>query len=274
MKIRALCTDIDGTLLDGNRQLSPRTIATIKKLDKNIPIILASSRMPSAMRHLQRELAIMHHPLICFNGGFVIHYENELAKPMVMESVYIPPTICSKIISLSQGADIHVSLYFEDTWHAPARDQWTEREEKITKVNASIASLNSIVDDWHNTNKGAHKVMCMGPAEEINNMQLKLNKMFGDQLHVYRSRDTYIEIAPKSISKATGLELLLKKQYDISMSEVIAFGDNYNDIDLLKSVGLGIAVENAKDEVKAVAKEITLDSKADGVAIAIEKYFS
>src|SRR4051812_35095510 len=99
MKFRALCTDIDGTLLNSNRQLSTRTIAAIKNLDKKIPVILASSRMPSAMRHLQEELDILHHPLICFNGGYILCHENKNSDPQILDSVFIPVDICSGIIS-------------------------------------------------------------------------------------------------------------------------------------------------------------------------------
>lgn len=274
MKIRALCTDIDGTLLDSNRQLSARTIAAIKNLDKNIPVILASSRMPSAMRHLQHELDILDHPLISYNGGYVIHYENGSSSHLSLDSVFIPPTICAQIIDLTKGTSIHVSIYFEDNWYAPAQDEWADREERITKVSPSIVSLNSIIEKWHANNQGAHKIMCMGSVDEIEKMVNDLNNLFSNDIHVYRSRDTYIEIAPRAISKASGLELILKKLYNIDLSEVMAFGDNYNDIELVKAVGLGIAVDNAREEVKAVAKEITANSKEDGVAIAIEKYFN
>ena len=75
---------------------------------------------------------------------------------------------------------------------------------------------------------------------------------------MYHSKSTYLEIAPKEISKASALQLLLDQLYGIDLSEVIAFGDNYNDIELFQAVGLGIAVGNARDEVKAVAKEIIL----------------
>jgi hydroxymethylpyrimidine pyrophosphatase-like HAD family hydrolase len=68
------------------------------------------------------------------------------------------------------------------------------------------------------------------------------------------------------------LKTILQRQYDIDLSEVMAFGDNYNDIDLLQSAGLGIAVANAREEVKVVAKELTLSSIDDGVAVAIEKH--
>ncbi|WP_187262422.1 Cof-type HAD-IIB family hydrolase [Pontibacter beigongshangensis] len=273
MKYRAICTDIDGTLLDSRRELSPRTIATFQKLDKDIPVILASSRMPSALRHLQQELGILDHPMICFNGGYVLIYEGNATAPIVVDTVEIPVSICTDILLRARSTDIHVSLYVEDLWYAPQQDQWTEREERITKVSPTITELDALLGGWQETNTGAHKVMCMGPEEEISVMQEALERTYGEQLHIYRSKETYLEIAPRSISKATALKMILKDRFDIPMEEVVAFGDNYNDIEMLQAVGMGIAVGNARDEVKAVADEITLDSKEDGVAVAVEKYF-
>jgi Cof subfamily protein (haloacid dehalogenase superfamily) len=272
MKFRALCTDIDGTLLDSSRQLSRATIAAIKKLDKKIPVILASSRMPSAMRHLQQELNIMHHPMICFNGGFVIYYDAD-DKIHVLDSVFIPANVCAGIIDLTENTSIHSSLYFEDNWYAPQHDQWTLREETVTKVKAIIQPPKDVIEHWSKHNLGAHKVMCMGRKEEIDDLEKKLINRFSADLNIYRSRPTYIEIAPKQISKGSALALLLERKFDIHPSDVIAFGDNYNDIELLKIAGHGVAVSNANDEVKAVANEITIDSKADGVAVVIQKYF-
>lgn len=273
MKISAICTDIDGTLLDSRRELSPRTIRAIKSLDGKIPVILASSRMPAAMRHLQEELGILDHPLICYNGGYVLHYSAGAVQPVVLDSVQIPVWICSSIATMARSTDIHVSLYTEDRWYAPAQDQWAEREERITKVSASITDLETVLEEWGGEGIGAHKVMCMGPEHQIDAMEKELNTLFHDTLHIYRSRPTYLEIAPRSISKGTALALVLEKLYGLDLQHALAFGDNYNDIDLLKMVGLGIAVENARDEVKGVAKEITLSSIADGVAVAIEQYF-
>jgi Cof subfamily protein (haloacid dehalogenase superfamily) len=273
MPFRALCTDIDGTLLDSSRELSSRTIAAIRQLPPEVPVILASSRMPSAMRHLQRQLGILHHPMICYNGGYVLHFDGPDSEPAVLDSVEIPAGICSVILELSQNTDIHVSLYHRDQWYAPAADHWTAREEKNTKVKATIADLAAVLDHWQQNNLGAHKVMCMGPAGEIAELAAALHHQYNDELHVYKSKSTYLEIAPRQISKATALELLLKERYEIPLSQVVAFGDNYNDIDMLQAVGKGIAVGNAREEVKAVAQEITGNSVEDGVAAAIERYF-
>lgn len=272
MNIKAICSDIDGTLLDSNRQLSSKTISTVKSLANEVPFILASSRMPSAMRHLQAELDILHQPMICFNGGYVLLYNEGEDSPAVVDSVQIPASVCSEILKLSHGTSIHVSLYTEDNWYAPQVDAWTEKEQRVTKVTPEIAALDKILHSWQLNEGGAHKVMCMGSEAEIAEMAAALETRFSNDIFIYRSKSTYLELAPRTISKATALELILKTNFGIQMEETMAFGDNYNDIDMLKAVGKGIAVENAREEVKAVADEITLRSTEDGVAIAIEKH--
>ncbi len=271
MNIRAICTDIDGTLLDKNRQLSPRTLSVFRRIGKDIPIILASSRMPSAMTHLQKELNALQHPLICYNGGFTIHYRGD-NNLHVFNSHGISKDVAEQILTLTRETTIHVSLYQEDQWYAPTFDEWTEREQRITKVSPKITNIATIINQWDENSVGAHKLMCMGPETEIHNLEAALIKGLSDSIHIYRSRPTYLELAPKSVTKATGLELLLHHHYDMDMNEVMAFGDNYNDIELLKHVGLGIAVGNANAQVKQVADEITLNSIDDGVAVAVEKY--
>ncbi|MCJ8165075.1 Cof-type HAD-IIB family hydrolase [Pontibacter sp. E15-1] len=272
MNINAICSDIDGTLLDSQRGLSPRTIRTIRSLENNFPVILASARMPSAMRHLQDELGILHHPMICFNGGYVLLYNEGADTPDVVDSVQIPLATCFDIVAMAQGSAIHISLYTEDNWYVPQFDQWAEREELHTKVSPEVSSLQMTLENWQKADTGAHKVMCMGPEDEIAALADKLTHKLGDEIYIYRSKSTYLELAPRSISKATALEMILKANYGIAMPEVMAFGDNYNDIEMLRAVGKGIAVGNARPEVKAAADELTLKSTDDGVAVAIEKY--
>ncbi|AGA78170.1 Cof-type HAD-IIB family hydrolase [Echinicola vietnamensis] len=272
MQFKALCTDIDGTLLDKNRQISDRTLAAIAQLPADFPIILASSRMPSAMRHLQASMDRLQNPMICYNGGYIIHFNGHEEEFELLDTVKIPLDICHHIQGLAEGTAIHVSVYHEDEWYAPQDDFWTQREITSTKVTPVIKPWQQVMPDWEARNAGAHKVMCMGPAEEIDRLFKALEDQKNEALHLYRSKDTYIEIAPKAISKASALEQLLEKKYGISLSEVIAFGDNYNDIEMLQAVGYGVAVGNAREEVKAVADEVTATNKEDGVAIMIEKH--
>jgi len=272
MKFNALCSDIDGTLLDSHRALSIRTIAAIHRLPASVPVILASSRMPAAMRHLQVELGRPHEPLICFNGGYVLWERNGSEAPEVWTSVHIPLSVCHHIVALAKHTTLHVSLFESDHWYAAGEDSWTLREAGITKVQPTFKALDSVLKDWEEQKTGAHKIMCMGPEADIETMYHTLIETFPDELHVYRSKSTYLELAPKSISKATGLKLVMNK-LNIDMQTVIAFGDNYNDVEMLEAVGWGVAVANARDEVKIAAREIAPHHKADGVAITVEKYF-
>jgi Cof subfamily protein (haloacid dehalogenase superfamily) len=269
-RIRAVCTDIDGTLLDSRRELSPRTISTIARIKDIMPVILASSRMPAAMRHLQQELGITTHPLICYNGGYVLRQDSP--QPQVLDSVVIPVTVCRAILDLTTGTTLHVSLYEQDNWYAPGYDQWTEREARITKVSPQIDLAANVLPRWERQQTGAHKIMCMGPEEEISTLQHALERGFSADVHAYRSKSTYLEIAPRAISKASAMDLVLKTCYGLDASYAIAFGDNYNDMDMLTAAGWGVAVANGRDEVKVLAKEITQANIDDGVAQAIEKY--
>ncbi|MEX2511889.1 MAG: Cof-type HAD-IIB family hydrolase [Cyclobacteriaceae bacterium] len=272
MKIEAICTDIDGTLLDKTREISPRTIAAFQSLPRDFPIILASSRMPSAMLHLLKDLDRENNPLICYNGGFVLGPTISDRETDILDSKEIPIQICKQILSMTVTTGIHVSLYTHDEWHAPQHDFWTKKEETVTKVSASILAGNQVLEFWERQQKSAHKIMCMGKANEISDLFHALAGNYADQLHLYRSKDTYIEIAPKQVSKATALSLLLSQHYQVPMENVMAFGDNFNDVDLIQSVGFGVAMGNAKNEVKEVAKAMTGKNTDNGVAMMIEQY--
>jgi len=115
--------------------------------------------------------------------------------------------------------------------------------------------------------------MVMGTPAGIDKMVALLEDGYGESLHLYRSKDDYLEIASKEISKLTGINKVLGHKYpDLTLADCVAFGDNYNDIEMLKGVGLGVAVANAKPEVLAVADVVARAAKEDGVALALRKY--
>lgn len=268
MEIKIAFTDIDGTLLNSEREISEMLKQEVSRItNKDIPFILISSRMPSAMTHLQTDLNIEGLPLICYNGGLV------LVDDEIVDDIVIAPTILEDIAELNKDGKFHISLYHHDDWYVPEMDFWAKREENNTKVTPIVKNTNDVIKLWHEEGKGAHKVMCMGDKEHMDFVYSELGKLHGDKLHLYRSKDTYIEIANKDISKLTGIETLLACNYPkIGLENCIAFGDNYNDIEMLKAVKLGVAVGNAKEEVLLIADAVTDINKKDGVAKAIAKY--
>jgi Cof subfamily protein (haloacid dehalogenase superfamily) len=267
MDYKIIFTDIDGTLLNKERELSPLTLEVIQQLQKEVPVVLISSRMPAAMRHLQEELHIEHQPLICYNGGLII------VDDEIISSTEIPVSVLEELQSFNTEVNCHISLYNGDEWYVPQYDHWARREESNTKVNPSVSGMTEVLQKWKKEQKGAHKVMCMGEAEQIDKISDQLFHSFGKQLHLYRSKPTYLEVANKEVSKLTAIKLLLERHFHFSLKESVAFGDNYNDYEMLKAVGMGVAVGNAKPEILKIAREITHHGKEDGVAKSIQKLF-
>ncbi len=267
MAYKLICSDIDGTLLNANRELSQNTIAQVQRVS-HIPFVLISSRMPSAMQHLQRDLKNESTPLIAYNGGLVI------ANDQIIHSTFISPTMIQNIADQCKENSVHLSLYFNDEWYVPSMDFWAKREENNTKVSPIVKSTEDVIHRWTQEKKGAHKIMCMGDENEIDMLYKYLEKNHSDDVHLYRSKPTYIEISHKSISKKTAIEVLLTHTYStINMEEIIAFGDNFNDIEMLEAVGMGIAVANAQTQVLEIANMVTDTNKNDGVAKALKELF-
>jgi len=261
---KIIFSDIDGTLLNAARDLSKYTIETIEKLSKaDIPFILISSRMPAAMRHLQKKMNIEHLPLISYNGGLIVVD----GKPV--SSTEIPIEILTQLHQFNQDHDVHLSLFHNDEWYVPRDDFWTQREINNTKVQPEFESNQKVIEKWKKDGKGAHKIMAMGEEEKIDAIKEFLLEKFPDQLHLYRSKPTYLEIAPKTISKLTAVQHLLDTHFRFPLSQSMAFGDNYNDMEMIKGVGMGIAVGNAKPEVLEIAHMVTTPGKEDGVAKSI-----
>ncbi|NOR28870.1 MAG: Cof-type HAD-IIB family hydrolase [Lutibacter sp.] len=267
MAYKLICTDIDGTLLNKDRKLSEATISEVQRISP-IPFVLISSRMPKAMRHLQQQFKNETTPIIAYNGGLILDNDT------ILHSTVICNTVLEVIINQCSTTSIHLSLYYADEWYVPSMDFWAKREANNTKVTPVIKSNKAVLSQWKLEKKGAHKIMCMGDETEIDALYTLLEKNFSNEIMLYRSKPTYIEISHHSISKKTAIEVLLKNCYpEISIKNVVAFGDNYNDIKMLKAVGLGVAVANAKDEVLQIAHKITDTNKNDGVAKVLQELF-
>lgn len=272
--LKMICSDIDGTLLDKHRFLSLETIDVFNRIIKKYKpkVILVSARMPKAMRYLQKGLNITD-PLIAYNGALVLDSLDEDEDAEVLYDVSIPLKSIKKVYKKADELDLHISIFSYDDWHVNKMDWGTEREINNTRAEPNTTSgLKSIVNSYVSLGKHIHKIMCIGEEKNINKLEKYIKDKHEDEISAYRSKDTYLELSPKAISKAKALKMLHEK-YDIKRKEIIAFGDNYNDVEMLSYVGVGVAVGNARKEAKKVANYVTKHHKEDGVAIALNKYF-
>ena len=267
-KLKLLCSDIDGTILNTDRDIAPETASAFAKLPKDFPIILASSRMPSAMYYVQEKIGAHGSPLICYNGGLVLD-----SRGSTLHSHTVSLAFLDTVIQHQKNFDYNISTYCTDTWRTAEEDYWTTREIRTTRVEPVLVPLEDHIAVLEAINEQPHKIMCMGDPEALDDLIKVLEKAHGNEAHFYRSKDTYLEISAKNIDKSTALEQLIKDTYNLEMEDVIAFGDNYNDITMIKNVGFGIAVANATQEVKEVADYVSdFSNKENAVALAIEKF--
>ncbi|WP_047419771.1 Cof-type HAD-IIB family hydrolase [Cellulophaga sp. Hel_I_12] len=264
MNYKLLCSDLDGTLLSTKSDVSAFTISEISRIKDKLRVILVSARMPKAMTYLQKSLGIEKEPMICYNGALVVHGENEIS------SVTIPLTILNRIHQLAAVHGIKLGLYYKNEWFVEEDSERVAKEINYTKNHPEFRSTTDTLSDWEARQiSGAHKVMLMGAEDTTDSLFQDLQDTLSDAIAIYRSNETLIEIAPKSVSKLTAIQLLLAPNE--TLDQVIAFGDNYNDFDMLKYAGCGVAVANARDTVKEIANYITAKNTDDGVARFIKE---
>ena len=265
--IKMVCLDIDGTLLNSKHELTFATKEAIQiaSREMGIPIVLVSARMPQGMLFLQRELQI-EAPMICYSGALI--WENG----KIIEEMAMPVTQAKQAATLAESMGLHVSLYRRDRWFIQTLDQWAAQESAITRIIPESRDFAALWSAWGGQGTGPNKIMCMAEPDKIQHfLGEKDNHGFFDCLNVYPSKPTYLELMPKTATKIAAIEFLCNR-IGINRSEVMAVGDNFNDINMIEFAGLGIAMGNAPEQVKRYADETTLSCDEDGVAHALNKY--
>lgn len=264
MNYNILCSDLDGTLLSGNSDVSDFTISEISRIKERIKVILVSARMPRAMTYLQERLGIVGEPMVCYNGALVINGTDTISSTIIQIEVI------ESINKFAQKYRINLGLYYGDEWYAVQNTDFIQKEIRYTRTTPIFSPVRNTIIDWKLRKLGAHKLMLMGTKEALDSMNIELQKELRSELILYRSNDELIEVAPAGTSKLFGIQKILNKNQ--TLKNVIAFGDNYNDIEMLQAVGCGVAVGNARREVIAVADKITFRNTEDGVAHFINQH--
>lgn len=264
---KMICLDIDGTLLNSEHKITPSTkeIIEIVANNKQIPVILVSARMPKGILFLQKELNIVQ-PIICYSGALIVD-----GKSNILLNITIPISEVKQIYKLVKELNIHISLYKDNEWYVESMDAWAKQESEITNITPNIISFEELIHIWDQDNTGPNKILCMAEPCDIKLLNSKVANIDFRNLNVYPSKDTYLEIMPISATKTSAIEFLCKKLH-IRQSEVMAIGDNYNDINMIEFAGMGIAMGNSPGQVKECADFVTLTNDENGVVHALRKY--
>jgi Cof subfamily protein (haloacid dehalogenase superfamily) len=273
---KLIFSDIDGTIIKSDHTLSAGTVAAVNRVTQvnKIPVILTTARPPHAVESIYAQLGLST-PVSCFNGSLLLNKlitNGNYNEYTILKSTIVNAALASQINEVAVMQDINCSMYRHNEWFATNHDVFIVKEERATAIAATILpTLQPTISHWANTNDGPHKIMLIGQPDKMDTTEIILKEKFSSQLNIFRSNRHYLEINNIAASKKTAVEFFINKN-NIAREQVIALGDNYNDIEMLQFAGLGIAMYNAPDAVKAHADFVTLGNNADGIQFALDKF--
>lgn len=265
MGIDLIFSDIDGTLLNSELKVTKETRLEIQRADaQGVPFVLVSARMPDAIYPIRKQIGI-EAPVISYNGALV---EDE--KGQVLFSHPMPKDLALKVCQLVEldYPDICWNVYGHRAWLSQASGSaWIDREEAIVGLVSQKASIEEVDAQLGEI----HKVLLMGDPERMPALEERLKKAFPD-LSITQSAPYFIELTAAGIGKGQAVSFL-SDRLGVPLSQTIAFGDNYNDLDMLQTVGQGFAMGNAPQAVKDKVGRVAADNNHDGIAQVLSDLF-
>lgn len=266
MKYKLIVLDLDGTLTNSKKEITSRNRETlIRAQEQGVRLVLASGRPTYGIVPLANELRMNEFGgfILSYNGGEISNWETgEMIYENVLPNDVVPVLYeCAKTHQLSiltyDGAEIITEN---------SKDPYVLKEAFLNKM--AVRETNDFLTD---ITLPVAKCLIVGDADKLIPLESELCIRLQGRINVFRSEPYFLELVPQGIDKALSLGVLLK-ELGVQREEIIAIGDGFNDLSMIKFAGLGIAMANAQEPVKKAADYITLSNDEDGVAEAIDKF--
>ncbi|MBS4761775.1 HAD family phosphatase [Carnobacteriaceae bacterium zg-ZUI252] len=265
--IKLIALDLDGTLLTDDKQVSPENKKALQDaVQQGVYVVLCTGRPIMGIQSIIDALELPEHNdyVITFNGGLVQRATTReilAMHPHTLDDVqYIYETLYAHNLPMNA---IDLEKVYEPTYPQNNPSLYPVIIKNLTFERREFDSFDP-----------AHtfvKAVCCCPEDRLDCQVSQLPKAFFERMNVFKSRTNLLEIMPKGIDKAFGIAQLCQL-LNITMAECMALGDEANDMAMLQAVGYGVAMGNATQHVKAVAKYVTGTNMEHGVAQAIEKF--
>jgi len=261
--IKMVATDIDGTILGYDFVFKPSVKKYITELqDLGIKVVLVTGRMHYATEKIAKELGIST-PLVSYQGG-LIKEQGENGK--VLYEKTLPPERAKEIIKWSKENDIHMNLYMDDVLYVENDDIAIRRYTGERFIPYQVCNFNNLEIKHVNKMLGID----FNDADRVTSWVNFLRERM-PELYIVKSTPYFCEITNNEAKKSCAVKFL-RNMWGFKKEEVLTIGDQNNDIELLKSGGIGVAMGNGTPELKACADYVTDTIDNDGFARAIEKF--
>lgn len=266
MERKALVMDIDGTLTNSRKEISPATREAIwKALERGHLAVLASGRPAYGMRHYARELELRKY------GGYLLsHNGARIVACGTGEIVYqraLPKELLPVLYDFACQNSCGLATHSEDTViSAFAPDRYVTLEANINDM--PIIQPESFTEY---VNFDVYKCFMTAEGERAAVLEKKLQEKCGTAVAVCRSEPFFVEITPANVDKGEALGRLMEI-VGIKREDVVCCGDGFNDLPMLRYAGVGVAMGNAQPVLKREADYVTAGNDEDGVAEVIRKF--
>jgi len=257
---KSLAVDLDGTLLNDNSEVTERTrLAVLAAMEQGVMFVPSTGRPLCGVGHIHAMFP-GDYPFLLLNGALAVTGESK----RVLFSRPLELSCAKEIFSIGVNRDIPVAVWADGKLYASVDSVPTREYQSITGVDMPIISdLDGIGD--------IEKLLWISTPEEAAQYQTEMHAHFGERVNVHTSRPYLLEFVSPKASKALALQAI-GEAYGISAEEMIAVGDGYNDVSMLEYAGLGIAMGNAPEDIKALCQYTTLSNNEDGLAAAVERF--
>ena len=264
--VRLLALDLDDTLLRSDLTISYRTRNAIKKAEAaGVAVVLASGRIPAAMKHFAGLLGMHRHNgyLICNNGTVI----QESATGTIVSETRMEAKTALIAFDLADAEGFPIQLYEDDIMYVSRHNEYTSYDQKFTGLRQVVVeNFRAMV------NNGCHKLMIPGDPVLLAPLEKLFRIFLGDSVTLFTSKPYYLELLPAHTDKGTALTKVADLM-GVRREEVLAIGDSMNDEAMIRWAGIGIAMANGDERVKSIADLVTQNTNdEDGVAEVIEKY--
>ena len=266
MKYKLLVLDVDGTLLNDEREISKRTLAALLKVQQmGVRIVLASGRPTYGLMPLAKTLELGNY------GGFVLSYNGcQIIKAQNGEILFerrINPEMLPYLEKKARKNGFAIFTYHDDTLITDSPDN------EYIKNEALLNNLKIIREDEFSTAIDFAPCKCMLVSDKekaLIGLEQHWEKRLAGTLDAFRSEPYFLEVVPCGVNKANTLGALLE-HLGVTREEVIAVGDGVCDVTMLQLAGMEVAMGHSQDSVKVCADYVTASNEEDGVALAVEK---
>lgn len=254
--------DIDGTLLDEQHRVTPRTLRALQALNEHAHIALVSARPLSSVLQIARSIGI-EGPMVALNGGIMADLDENiyLRWPLPVEGIE------NVIQNLGDHPHISLNFYSGMEWIVSRSDSLVEEESRILGFSYDRLVPPEELGDWIQDHP-VEKILVLHDEAAKQDVDLWHAENSGAMTMAY-SKAGYFEVTPVGTDKASALRSLAT-HYRLPLERTVAIGDGHVDIPMLEVAGVAIVMENASDEVRAAGDRIIGHHNKDGLAAYLE----